>query len=380
MSRHFAWTIPTVLLTIIGMAAVGLGQNSGQNESVDAGAVVIRRELLRLTSPETYRLALQLEPVKKLVLVAPCDGTVQSVDAESGKSVNSQESLVRMSATERQLMLDRSLALLKVAELEVEQAKKTKQAVELAEARLLASQADAKLLQFQADQLLPRAPFAGTVLKVHVQAGQVVKAGEPLVTLADLTQLFVEVPIDRTEVKEGTTLKLRIENQTLDARVQKVLPADPKFEKMRDLAESLATAVIVLDNSAGNWHVGQSVFAALVPSHPVSSVPTKTVGTKENGQRKVQVVRQGMVNDVEVDLLAHVGTERVIVSGAFIEGDQLILSVSRELADGTQLRPNPTAALPARIADPANGAVAKPNDNAKNNPSATDKKKPVSGF
>ena len=224
--RHCPRVILFGLAAVACAAAIGWGQNA----PVEPGPVVIRREPLRLTAPEAYRLPLQLEPLKQLVIVAPCDGTVQSVDAELGKSVKIQEPLVRIAATERQLMLDRSLAQQKVAELELEQAKKAGQGTELAEARLHAAQADVKLLQWQIEQLSARAPFAGTVLKLHAQVGQFVKAGEPLLTLADLAQLKVEMPVDRETAEEGGAFKLRVENHTIDAKVDKLLPADAKFE------------------------------------------------------------------------------------------------------------------------------------------------------
>ncbi len=350
----------------------------GQEAASDASSVVIRREPLRLTAPEVFRLPLQLEPTKQVVITAPCDGIVQAADVEAGKSVKSQEALVRMAATERQLLLDRGVALLKVSELELDQSKKTNQGVELAEARQKAAQAEVKLLQWQLEQLTARAPFNGNVLKLHVQAGQFVKAGEPLVTLVDLAQLKVEMPVDRDVVKEGDTIKLRVENKTVDAKVGKVLPADAKFERVRDLTTSLATALITLDNASQTWHVGQAVFAPLVPRHPVVEVTSKAVGTTEKGERRLQVVRQGVVRDIEVDLLGQVGAERVFVSGTFIEGDAAILSSSRELVDGTQVRPNPGAALPARTV-PSNTAASSANLKS-DKPATPEKKKATSGF
>ena len=278
---------------------------------------------------------------------APCDGTIQSVEAEVGKSVKAQEPLIRLASTERQLLLDRGIAQQKVADLEFDQAKRAGQGGELAEARQQLARADVKLLQWQVEQLVSRAPFEGTVLKVHAQAGQLVKAGDPLVILGDLSKLKVEVPVDREHVKEGEAFKLRVENQTLDSKIDKVHPADPKFERVRDLATSLATATIVLDNPQQKWHVGQAVFTPLVPRNPVTDVATIAVGANEQGHRRVQIVRQGVVRDIEVDLLGQVGAERIHVTGPFIDGDVVILSSSRELADGTQLRANPNAALPA---------------------------------
>ena len=373
--------IAAAIVVVAGVVAIGLGQNLPS----EPGPVVIRREPLRLTPPETYRFAFQLEPIKQLVLTAPCDGTIQSVEAEVGKSAKAQEALIRLASTERQLLLDRAIAQQKVADLEFDQAKRAGQGSELAEARQQLSRADVKLLQWQVEQLVSRAPFEGTVLKVHVQAGQLVKAGDPLVILADLSKLKVEVPVDREHIKEGEAFKLRVENQTLDSKIDKVHPADPKFERVRDLATSLATATIVLDNPQQKWHVGQAVFAPLVPRNPVTDVATIAVGANEQGHRRVQIVRQGVVRDIEVDLLGQVGAERIHVTGPFIDGDVVILSSSRELTDGTQLRANPNAALPAVADSPAPTPVVgnnatksatKPTDK----PAAKEKKTPAAGF
>lgn len=372
------WNYCRVLVVALSCSTL-VCVTSGQDPMADVNSVVIRREPLRLIAPEAFRLPLQLEATKQLIIAAPCDGTVQSVDAESGKSVKAQESLVRMETTERQLLLDRAIALSKVAELELEQAKKGGQGgIELAEARVKAAQAEVKLLQWQLEQLNARAAFNGTVLKLHVQPGQFVKAGEPLVTLADLAQLKVDLPVDRDSVKEGDTFKLRVENRTVEAKIAKLSPADVRFEKVRDIATSLATATIVLDNANHTWHVGQAVFAPLVPRHPVAELMNSAVGTTEKGTRRVQVVRQGVVRDIEVDPLGQVGAERIFVSGPLIEGDAAVLSSSRELTDGTQVRPNPGAALPARpvVATPSTIT----NSSKSDKPATPEKKKSASGF
>lgn len=372
----------TVIIVVAGgVGVVGLGQSP----SNEPGPVVIRRESLRLTAPETYRFAFQLEPIKQLVITAPCDGVIQSVDADVSKNVKVQEPLVRLASTERQLLLERAIAQQKVADLELEHAKKAGQGTELAEAKQQLARADVKLLQWQVEQLISRAPFEGSVLKVHIQAGQIVKVGDPLVTLADLSKLKIEIPVDRENVKEGEAFKLKVENQTVDTKVDKVQPADPKFERVRDLANSLATAVILLDNPQHKWNVGQAVFAPLIPRNPVTEVATSAVGTSDQGHRRVQVVRQGIVRDIEVNLLGQIGADRIHVSGPFVDGDVVILHSSRELADGTQLRANPNAALPAIADSPTSpqstgGTTTKPAVKPTEKPVTKEKKGPAAGF
>jgi membrane fusion protein, heavy metal efflux system len=48
---------------------------------------------------------------------------------------------------------------------------------------------------FETSKVFLRAPRAGTVLTVHVSPGQYVPAAAPLVTLADLSELWVRVPV-----------------------------------------------------------------------------------------------------------------------------------------------------------------------------------------
>ncbi len=341
-----AWRKIFVDAVIVSMMAT---TGFSQNDNSEPGPVVIRREPLRLTAPEAYRLELRLEPVQQLIVAAVCDGTVLSVDVAVEATVKAQELLVRLDPRERHLMLERARAHLKVTELELAEAKKVGQggATELADARHHAAEAEVKLLQFQVEQLAMRAPFSGTVLKVHVQPGQFVKSGEPLLTLADVSRLKVDVPVDRELIRPGDTIALKVENQSLELKAEKILPAESKFEKLRDIATSLATTTLVLDNDKRTWHVGQSAFVPLAPRHPVTQVMTSAVGVDAKGHRKVQVVRQGIIRDIEVDLLGQVGAERIFVSGSFVAEDQLVLSSSRELADGTQVRPNPNAAVVA---------------------------------
>jgi hypothetical protein len=70
-AKRLIRTSAICLVAIAGMAACA-GSQGGDSEP---GAVVIRREPMRLIAPDDYRLPLQLEPVKQLVLAAPCDGT-----------------------------------------------------------------------------------------------------------------------------------------------------------------------------------------------------------------------------------------------------------------------------------------------------------------
>jgi hypothetical protein len=70
----------------------------------------------------------------------------------------------------------------------------------------------------------------------------------------------------------------------------------------------------------------------------VAQVPSGSISNAAEGNRKVQVLRENVVRNLPVNILAKVGNDSVFVSGRFNDGDEVIVSTTRELADGTPLR------------------------------------------
>jgi hypothetical protein len=79
------------------------------------------------------------------------------------------------------------------------------------------------------------------------------------------------------------------------------------------------------------------VYSDLIPRHPVVESPTAAIGNSADGQRKVQVIREGFVRDVPVQLLGQSGDTHVFVTGRFGPTDELVVKSSAELLDGTRV-------------------------------------------
>src|SRR5262249_50446291 len=71
--------MPAVSLPVIGAAYQEEDKESAEQE------VVIKREVLKLTDPRTYRVSMHLEAVRALDLTAPVDGYVRTVTAKPGQ-------------------------------------------------------------------------------------------------------------------------------------------------------------------------------------------------------------------------------------------------------------------------------------------------------
>ncbi len=314
--------------------------------------VVIEREQLLTRSPEDYQITLQLVPTKSIELVALTDGVVSAINTPAGSKVQQQAEVLRLESRLRQLELDRARAI-------YEATKSATEAGLAASERPEVARIDLEVAQVLLDQTTVRAPFEGTVTRLHVVPGQYVRAGDPVATLSDLTKLSAEIPVDRKSTKPGDNLELRIEGSTQSVAVDTVDAIPPRFESLRGLFESIGSAVVSLDNANAQWQVGQTVYSPLVPRQPVAEVPNSALVNSDDGTRRVQVIRDGFVRDVSVQLLGAVGEDRTYVSGRFGLDDELVVNSSELLLDGTQVIPRteleatPATNTPGRPQTPA---------------------------
>jgi membrane fusion protein (multidrug efflux system) len=339
------------------------------------GQVVIRRQRLHLRSPEKYQVSMHLEPVQTVRLAAPFDGTVKAVVHKPGEKLESGAETIRIDTTERQLLLEKAKALHKAAQLELEASRSGTGgalAQQLAEVRVQAAKAELDLAVYRLEQGSVRMPFAGEVLRVEVADGQVVRAGETLAVVGDVSALRSDIPVDRNTVRPGQTLQIKVEDRTVPAKVEAILPLAARFEPLRELLPSAASAIVQFENGDGRLRPGQTLFSPLVPREPVTEVPNACLSNVSDGTHKVQVLRDNVVRDVRIAALAPVGADRSFISGAFDPNDEVIVSASQELPDGTVVR-TPRGALqeaakpggPGRIKLPQGEGPAEPKPAAK---------------
>jgi RND family efflux transporter MFP subunit len=315
--------------------------------------VIVKREATNIEPPHKYKVALSLEPIRSVTLTAPFDGIVRQMDGKPNSKVQAQTDIVRLDNTIAKLKVVRAEAALKIAIAEQKKdANEDDLEKSLAQSKVDLAKADVDLAKYLLEQGSVRAPFSGEVQRLLVTEGQFVKAGDPLAVVVDNSKLRVEVPAERSTANPGKTLPLKIESTEVEAKVDTVLPLDARFGALRDVFDSVASAVLIVDNADGKFKPGQSAYVPLIPRQPVAEVPSSAVGNVADGQRKVQVVRHGVVRDIPILLMGSVGVNRVFVSGAFAEGDEVIYELSHQLGDGFQLKHSGAAATAGK--DPAN--------------------------
>ena len=349
-TRRFGGLLLVGALLVV-LPAIGAAFQYDDKKDSAEQEVVIKREVLKLTDPRSYRASMHLEAVRTLDLTAPVDGYIRTVSVKPGQKVKTQGEAARLDDARAALVVKRARANVQAAQVEkkLAQAKSDADLAALAEARLESAQADLELAQLDAEQLVVRGSFSGEIQRVYAVEGQFVRAGEKLATLIDSSRLQVEVPVERGSAAVGSSIDIKVEEAQVKARVESVTALSPRFDALRELTVSPASAVVSIDNAGGKFAAGQTVYSELIPLTPVALVPAGCISNVADGGRKVKVLRDNVIRDLVVRILAKVGTESVFVSGRFNDGDEIIVSSSRELADGTPLRA--LAARPSSIVD-----------------------------
>lgn len=360
MKQVLQWSVGVSVASVVATLCNSSLFAQGNLPVATAGdQVVIKREACRVIEPQKYRVPLSIEAIQTVTLVAPFDGTVKQIGAKPNSKVQSQGEVVRLDSTIQKLNLSRAQLVAKVAAIEMRQAEKDETLKELAQVKIDLAKIDLELAQAAFDHTTIRSPFASEVQRILVTEGQFVRAGEPVAVVADNRMMKVEIPVDRAAAENGKAFSLKIEQDEVEGKIDAVLPLPSKFESLRDLFDSIASVLVVVDNAQGKYKVGQTVYVPLIPRQPVVEVATSAVGNQTDGNRKVQVVRQSFVRDIPVTVMGQVGTTRVFVSGPFAEGDEVIYESSHLLGDAFQLKPSGSAAqtTPAATAPPT---VSKP--------------------
>ncbi len=275
------------------LAGVSSANVSG-NGSATTGSLDYRRELQYDSSILEIRSQLHgvARPLQNAILTSLVPGRIMTIHIAEGRRVTEGEALVSLDDRLAQAQVEASrreaaqVAMLERAELAYQQAERrlsrleqaalqnATAAFEIEEARSLKEQsraerdaakeaiAVAQANLTMAEEQLRRntiyAPFDGVIVQIHQKQGTAVDGSLPVVTLASLDTLEVEmyVPSDRFgSIRNGSTVKLSAGapvNSELSAKVCSVSP-------VIDSASNTFRCVLQIDNTTAGLPAGFSV-------------------------------------------------------------------------------------------------------------------------
>lgn len=226
---------------VFGMKWFG---NSMMNEFIDnmptPAVSVSSSEVEAQQWASTLNAVGSLVAVRGADLTAEMDGTVTSIDFESGQAVSEGDQLLSLESVAERSELARLKAQAKLAEIEVERRaalfkrgtiSKSEYDTAIAETEVAKAAADAQ--QGRVNLKTLRAPFAGELGIRRVSVGQYLRAGDAIVTLQalDPIELDFSLPEKRLgKVQPGDTVTIVVDALGNRQFTGEVIAVEPKID------------------------------------------------------------------------------------------------------------------------------------------------------
>jgi RND family efflux transporter MFP subunit len=185
------------------------------------------------------------------------------------------------------------------------------------------------------DEVALRAPFSGTVTKVHIQPGEWAVPGQPAIELTgdgDI-ELLVQVPetmLDR--VSEGQPVQVQLpfaDNRLVPGRISSVAKAALTAGRLFPLKVELAGEPGVVAGLTAQLIIDLSTRGVL-------TVPLAAVVNPGASQPYLFIYADGEVSRRTVSIGGIIG-DRIIVSGNLHEGKRVVISGQSQLTDGQRV-------------------------------------------
>ncbi len=179
-----------------------------------------------------------------------------------------------------------------------------------------------------------RAPFAGMVIDIHAEAGEFVRAGQPILALAGNGSLEVALEVSARRaaaLRVGQPVRVMDPGSQTDlaARVIEVGLAGPG---------RAAPLRLGLDGFPPHWQPGLSVMVELdFAQESRLSVPLAAVTDPGGGRPSVFALRGSRVERLPVKL-GPVSGGRVVVEAALGAEDRVVIAGQGQLLDGESVR------------------------------------------
>lgn len=226
---------------VFGMKWFG---NSMMNEFIDnmptPAVSVSSSEVEAQQWASTLNAVGSLVAVRGADLTAEMDGTVTSIDFESGQAVSEGDQLLSLESVAERSELARLKAQAKLAEIEVERRaalfkrgtiSKSEYDTAIAETEVAKAAADAQ--QGRVNLKTLRAPFAGELGIRRVSVGQYLRAGDAIVTLQALDPIELDFSLPEKQlgkVQPGDTVTIVVDALGNRQFTGEVIAVEPKID------------------------------------------------------------------------------------------------------------------------------------------------------
>ena len=309
-----------------------------------------------------------LVAVQGVTVSTEVPGTVASIHFESGETVDKGMLLVRLDTSVERAQLDSAVATARLAKAELDRRNNLPPAGAVSQAEVDASAAEAKRAAAEVANVKAviakktiRAPFSGRLGIRHINLGEVLQPGTPIVSLQSYDPIYAEFSLPQqalSQVSEGNAVALHTDafpSMTWEGKVDVIdSEVNPNTRNFKARA--------IIDNPGGELRPGMFVDVQVRQPvrRPVLAIPASSVlfapygdsvyvltEPQENTEPQEFLVEQRFVRLGErrgdlVAVTSGLETDDTVVStGAFKLQNGMAVTVRDDLAPEASTNPTP---------------------------------------
>lgn len=348
MNRSLIIALLAVVALVLWMLSGQFGGPSANSDGTVASSnppsvVAMKVQTRTQSAQEVIREVIvqgQVEPIKVIAIKSETTGSIENIAVTKGERVAKGDVIATMSADNREASLTVARASLVQARNEYAAASKlakqglqSKFNLESSAAKLESARAQVSAAELELDNTIIRAPLAGIVDQLPVEAGDFVDRGNHIATLVDNSQLLItgQVPQQNiADVVTGTEATAELitgeslqgtvhyiasmaDSATRSFRVEVLVPSPPEqartgisaeiripAETMR--AHLISPAILALDES-GTLGIKSVNDNDEVVFHAIDVIKTESTGAWVTGvpdNTEIITLGQGFVNAGEI--------------------------------------------------------------------------------
>ena len=338
VKKRLWWGIGILLILVSAFGVWWIWGRAQSTLKVKAGAVA------SISMQEDVYATGSVVPVSRQEVVVLNPGRVAKVAVKVGDSVKAGQILVTLDTTLEDAQVAQAQANVEAAQTNVDAA----QSYTLAQSKAALKQAQEtlKVAQAQQGQMVYKASIAGTVLEVNVQAGNISPVQQPLVLVADLSQMNVEAQlneVDAGKVQLGgkvTVTSKVLGNTSVQGTIVEIAPEAVSQPSVQGNASPTVRVKIRLDQVPVGLKPGFTVSIQIIVAtkEGVLAVPQEAL-FQEGSKNYVYQIEGGRLLKTEVTVGIGNDTHQEIISGVKV-GDVVVLNPSNQLAPGLPVTPD----------------------------------------
>jgi len=335
---HWSIFVPFVVFLTSGCGGSKSAEEEGTQVAVDlVGTRVDVAELVSNNSSLGMSLLGEVEASRDAELSTTRGGYVEAVKVREGQRVRKGTVLAQVDTKLHRVLLEQATAQAELAEAEYKRAIGLgdlipESQIQTVETQLEVAKSGVKQAKLNLERSVVRAPFSGQVGVVHVEQGEVVGPGMPVVRLLEMRKAVIRLNVadrDVVALERGMEAVVRLQavSKVFTGKVTSLSPVADSDTRSFQVAVSV-------DNKDGRLLPGMIARVDLAREMPGDSllIPQDWVVTRLKDQGVF--VLEGSTAKWRALELGDVVRDQVMVSTGLASGDRIVVAGHRRLADG----------------------------------------------